>query len=1026
MKGYLELRCQSAFSFLRAASHPEDLAEAAAELEMPALALCDRDGLYGVVRFAQAARERGVRPLIGAEVALVEGGRLALLIRDAAGYRNLCRLLTAGHRGRPKGQCRVTLEEVERHAPGLLCLAAAAVDTTGEAETARRLLSRLQSAFGAGNLYLEVARHLAPGEERRNERLLALAESAHVEALATNDVRHAHARDRRLLDVFTCLAEGVALDRAGRRLLPNAERHLKSGAEMARLFSDRPALLDAARRAGERLQFSLEEPGYRFPEFPLPPGETAFSYLHRLVQQGARWRYRPLAVQHMQQLSHELALIAKLDLSGYFLVVWDICRFCRERGILVQGRGSAANSAVCYVLGITAVDPVGMKLLFERFLSEERGEWPDIDLDLPSGEAREEVIQYVYRRYGPHGAAMTANVITFRERGAVREIGKVLGLPAERLSEMSELLSGRDLPAEEAARQAGLDIAERRTRLLLELLPDIDKLPRHLGQHSGGMVLAAGRLDEMVPLEPAAMPGRTVVQWDKDDCARMGMIKVDLLGLGMLRALAEAVPLVRASEGVELDLARLPADDPAVYAMLRRADTVGVFQVESRAQMATLPRMKPRCFYDLVVEVALIRPGPLSGKMVHPYLKRRAGEEPVRYPHPSLEPVLARTLGVPIFQEQVMRMAMIAAGFSLRQVAELNRAMKRRSGRWLEEQVRLLFAGMAERGITGEAAEEIARGITMFLGRYGFPESHAASFALIAYASAYLKAHHPAAFACALLNAWPMGFYHPATLVQDARRHGVQVRPIDVGYSRWECRLEPDLGLRLGLRFVRGLRREAAERLFRERERRPFADLSDLTRRTGLRADELDTLAQAGACASLGLRRRQALWQASALAARAERPLLARLPLPAGKSPLREMGPAERSAADLEHTGLTAGPHPLSRLRPALRREGARPLASLSSLEDGARVRIAGMVITRQRPPSAKGMCFLTLEDESGIGNVVIAPPVFERFRAEVCAAPALMVEGRLERQREVLNVRAESCRALVPATGRHTARNFR
>jgi len=1025
MKGYPELRCQSAFSFLRAASHPEDLAEAAAELEMPALALCDRDGLYGAVRFAQAARERGVRPWIGAEVALAEGGRLALLIRDAAGYRNLCRLLTAGHRGRPKGQCQVSLDDIERHASGLLCLAAAAIDTDGEPEPARRLLARLQSALGAGNLYLEVARHLAPGEERRNERLLALAEGAKIPALAVNDVRHARARDRRLLDVFTCLAEGVLLDRAGRRLLPNAERHLKSGAEMAELFSDRPDLLEAARRAGERLQFTLEEPEYRFPEFPLPPGETAFSYLHRLVQQGARWRYRPLTSQHMQQLSHELALIDKLALSGYFLVVWDICRFCRERGILVQGRGSAANSAVCYVLGITAVDPVGMKLLFERFLSEERGEWPDIDLDLPSGEAREEVIQYVYRRYGPHGAAMTANVITFRPRGAIREIGKVLGLPADRLAGMSERLSGRDLPPGEAARQAGLDPAERRTRLLLELLPDVHQLPRHLGQHSGGMVLAAGRLDEMVPLEPAAMPGRTVVQWDKDDCARMGMIKVDLLGLGMLRALAEAVPLVRASEGVELDLARLPADDPAVYAMLRRADTVGVFQVESRAQMATLPRMKPCCFYDLVVEVALIRPGPLSGKMVHPYLRRRSGEEPVRYPHPSLAPILERTLGVPIFQEQVMRMAMIAAGFSLRQVAELNRAMKRRSGRWLEEQVRLLFAGMAERGITGEAAEEIARGITMFLGRYGFPESHAASFALIAYASAYLKAHHPAAFACALLNAWPMGFYHPATLVQDARRHGVPVRPIDVGHSRWECRLESDLGLRLGLRFVRGLRREAAERLCRERERRPFADLSDLARRTGLRSDELDTLAQAGACASLGLRRRQALWQASALAAGAEGPLLALLPPPGGKSPLPEMSPGERIAADLEHTGLTAGPHLFSRLRAALRREGARPLASLSSLEDGAQVRIAGMVITRQRPPSAKGMCFLTLEDESGIGNVMIAPPVFERFRAEVCAAPALMVEGRLERQRGVLNVRAESCRALATIAPRRAARHF-
>ncbi|HSA24173.1 MAG TPA: error-prone DNA polymerase, partial [Myxococcota bacterium] len=879
------------------------------------------------------------------------------------------------------------------------------------------------------------------GEDRRNQALLGLARRLGLGLLATNDVRHATRAGRRLLDVLTCLRLHVSLDTAGTRLRPNAERHLKAPAEMAALFADLPEALENTLRVAERCAFDLSELGYRFPDYPVPPGETQASFLHRLVQEGARWRYRPLEPRHTEQLARELAVIAKLELAGYFLVVWDIARFCRAEGILAQGRGSAANSAVCYALGITAVDPIGMGLLFERFLSEERGSWPDIDLDLPSGEQREAVIQYVYRRYGADGAAMTANVITYRQRSALREVGKVLALPEEPLGRLAALSRhhGRgELGAHEApgpgaeggypdadgdglvaaVREAGLAPEDARVRLLLELTRELQHLPRHLGQHSGGMVIAQGRLDRVVPLEPARMPGRMVVQWDKDDCADLGIIKVDLLGLGMLRALEEAVPLVRAHEGVELDLAHLPADDPEVYAMLQRADTVGVFQVESRAQMATLPRLQPRCFYDLVIEVALIRPGPIVGQMVHPYLNRRAGREPVVYAHPSLEPILARTLGVPLFQEQIMRVAMVAAGFCAGEAEELRRAMThKRSPERMAALAGRLRVGMAARGITGEAAEGILQAIASF-ALYGFPESHAASFALLVYASAYLKAHHPAAFTCALLNAWPMGFYHPATLVKDAQRHGLGVRPVDVGRSGWRCRLEPDGAVRLGLRFVSGLRQEAGARVEAEQARAPFADVRDFERRCRLREDELAALAELGAFGALGLGRREALWQVAALetSGRGERPLLARLPPPGEPSPLRPMRAEERTAADLRASGLTAGPHPMAHRRATLRARGALPAASLPLQAHGARAAVGGLVVIRQRPMTARGMCFITLEDESGLANLVLTPDVFAAHRAAIVGAPALFAEGRLEIRDGVTNLRVERVERLLPA----------
>ncbi|HLK12832.1 MAG TPA: error-prone DNA polymerase [Candidatus Binatia bacterium] len=1014
---YVELRCRSAFSFLTGASLPEDLADRAAALGYDALALADRGGVYGAPRFFQAARRAGMRALVGAEVPLAAGGTILLLVEDRHGYRRLCRLLTDAAMGRPKGAGVVDWAQLEEHAGGLFCLAGG-TDGPLAGPDAAAILDRLRALFPA-RLAVDVHRHRERAEERAMRRLADLAEAHGVPVVATNDVRHATPGARPLLDVLTAIRLGTTLDAAGRRLLANAERHLKAPAEMAALFGDRPAWIRASRRIAERCAFTLADLGYRFPEPALPPGETPIGRLRALTEAGARERWRPPGPRVRRQLAHELGVIERLGLAGYFLIVWDIVRFCRERGILVQGRGSAANSAVCYALGITAVDAVSMDLLFERFLSEERGEWPDIDLDLPSGERREDVIQYVYRRYGERGAAMTAAVVTYRTRSAVREVGKALGLAAEQVDRLTRLLRAHgwhDAHDELAAqlRHGGVDPAAPRIALLVDLVRRIQGLPRHLGQHTGGLVIAAGRLDEVVPLEPAAMPGRHVVQWDKDDCADLGLIKVDLLGLGMLAALEEALPLVRAHEGVDLDLAHLPPDDPRVYAMLQQADTIGVFQVESRAQMATLPRLKPARFYDLVVEVAIIRPGPIVGQMVHPYLRRRAGLAPVTYAHPALEPILARTLGVPLFQEQLLRIAMAVAGFSGGEAEELRRAMgfKRSVERMAAIEARLR-AGMAARGITGAVQDDIVRSITSF-ALYGFPESHAASFALIAYASAYLKAHHPAAFVCALLNCWPMGFYHPATLVKDAERHGVVFRPIDAGRSRWKCTLEAGesgLAVRLGLRYVRGLRREAAERLV---ARRPFASVAEAAQAGELARDEVEALAYAGAFAGLGLARRAALWQAAA-AERDPASLLAHV-RPEAAAPLAPMTPLEETAADYAATQLTTGPHVMAHLRSRLAAAGVCATRDLARVPHGGQVRVAGHVIVRQRPGTAKGMCFLTLEDETGTANAFLTPPLYERWRVLLNTAPLIEVAGRLERRDGVTHVRAERLRRLEAA----------
>ncbi|MEM7409242.1 MAG: error-prone DNA polymerase [Myxococcota bacterium] len=1042
---YVELRCRSAFSFLEAASNPEDLALAAADQGHEALALGDRDGLYGIPRFHQAACEAGVRAIVGAELRVASlppseaahprdlttlpSTALRFLVESPRGYRNLSQLITAAHARGEKGFALASWDECEEFAADLCVL------VRGDAELAGAPLDRVRALF-PGRTWVDVSRHGCREQERTNRRATDLAATLGVPIVATGDVRHATPAGRWLTDALTCLRWKTRLDQAGRKLAPNAEQHLHTREAMVERFADRPEWVRASRDIAERCEFGLANLGYRFPEFPIPPGETQSSFLRILTEYGARERYgHPLPERARRQIEHELAIIERLDLAGYFLIVHDIARFAREAPMLAQGRGSAANSAVCYALGITAVDPVAMGLLFERFLSEERGEWPDIDIDLPSGDQREKVIQYVFDKYGSHGAAMTAVVITYRTRMAVREMGKVLGLGDDAIDRLSKLLSSVEHPddpqtAEGALRAAGVDPESPRIALLLELVGQVRGLPRHLGQHSGGIVIAAGRLDAVVPIEPARMVDRRVVQWDKEDCADLGIIKIDLLGLGMLQALEDSLVQLECHQGIHVDLAKLPPDDPATYAMIQRADTVGTFQIESRAQMATLPRMKPERFYDLVVEVAIIRPGPITGKMVHPYLNRRAGREPVVYAHPSLEPILERTLGVPLFQEQLLRIAMVAAGFSGGEAEELRRAMGfKRSVEKMERIEARLIAGMTERGFDEAAREEIIRGITSF-ALYGFPESHAASFALIAYASSYLKCHHPAAFLAGLLNAQPMGFYSAATLVKDAQRHGVTVLPLDVAHSRWLARVDPGPEtaerVRLGLRSVSGLQEATAERLETTRAARPFASLADFSARVEPSRAELATLAELGALASIDPRsptRRSALWQVSGLA---REPLLARIDPAPSDSPLPDMSPLEETLADYARSGITTGDHLLAHLRPELDRRGVVRADALREIPDGRFVRTAGHAIVRQRPGTAKGFCFLTLEDETGTSNAVLTPRYFERFRSALHSAAVVEIAGPIQNVEGVIHVQVRELRPLIPREGLPASHDYR
>jgi error-prone DNA polymerase len=1092
---YTELHARSAFSFLEGASAPEELAGACAERGMRAMALLDRDGVYGAPRFHLAAQKLSLRAHIGAEVTSCSGWRYPLLVASRAGYQNLCRLITLMKLRARKGEGHVSSEEVAERTPGLICLTGggegplARALAQGGIEGAAQCVRQLCELFGRDNVYVELQRHFSREEEARNQAAIEIARELDLPLLATNGACYAQPQQREVLDVFTCIRHHRTLAAAGRLLSRNSERYLKFPAEMAHLFSDLPEAIANTQALSSRLEFTLNDLGYRFPQYPVPDGKSEIHFLRQRACEGMLWRYGAGNERARRQIERELAMIEKLDLAGYFLIVWDIVRFCRERNILVQGRGSAANSAVCYALGITAVDPVGMDLLFERFLSEERGEWPDIDLDLPSGDQRERAIQYVYERYGKLGAAMTANVITYRGRSAAREIGKVLSFDPETLNRLSSLVGAWEYTDanDTLARQfrdAGLDLQHLQIRKFFELCLAVQDLPRHLGQHSGGMVVCQDRLDSVVPLEPATMPGRVVVQWDKEDCADMGIVKVDLLGLGMMAVIEDSLKIIRQDYGEEIDLGRLPANDLAVYGALQKADTVGMFQIESRAQMAFLPRMHPTCFYDIVVQVGIIRPGPIVGKMVHPYLKRRQGREAPDSLHPSLEPVLARTLGVPLFQEQLLRMAMIAAGFTGGEAEELRRAFGfKRSEARMKDVEKKLRRGMTNKGIDPAIQDKIVQSITSF-ALYGFPESHAASFALLAYASAYLKCRYLAAFTAAILNNQPMGFYNSATLVKDAQRHGLKIRPIDITRSDWLCKLErpiapepqpplftasvlddasvlglpreeeeaapqkQDFALRLGMRFVKGLRAEIASEIVQERALRPFVSIDDLKLRIpAIQKSELTALAAVGALNFVGGRngrhRRDALWQIERAARRAG-PLLetaGESPTPSASqsadeagnspdsppasSPLLPMTPEERLIADFRGTGLTVGPHPMAYHRPELKRQGIRSASELRHLPDGTRVRIAGGVIARQRPGTAHGFVFLSLEDETGIANAIITPQLFDQAHVVIVHQQFLLIEGRLQNQDQVISVKAERIRPLAITRAETASHDF-
>ena len=1041
---YAELHCHSGFSLLDGASSPEELARRAAALGMPAIALTDHDDLGGAVRWAEAGDREAVKAIVGLELTVAEerhtgaagpdGGaprssvsHVTLLALDVAGYHNLSRLVTLA-RAKDRGEPRVTWDDVAAHAPGLFCLtgcgfgAVPQLVAQGADAAARERLGSLGEIF-AGNVAVECWDHALASERAVVPRLIALAGALDLPWLVTNDVHYAAPRGRLVHDVLTCLRHQTTLDEAGTLLRPNGEWYLKRPERVAHQWRHYPEGLAATLAVAERCAFRMDQLTPTLPAFPLPPGVSADQYLASLVAAGARERYgEDLTERHRRQLRHELDTIARMGLAGYFLIVWDIVREAGRLGVLAQGRGSAANSAVCYCLGITAVDPIGMELLFERFLSEDRREAPDIDIDFAHRD-RELVLQYVYRRYGRDHAAMVCEQISYRGRSAVRDTARVLGFSVQQADTLAEEVEWRggtdraDGPLEhEGAVGAGFDPDDRRVRLLSTVVRQLRHLPRHRSIHVGGFVLSERPLAEIVPIEPAAMPERTVIQWDKDDLAPARLIKIDLLGLGMLTLLQDAAGLLRRTRGVAFDLARLPMDDPAVYDMICRADTIGVFQIESRAQMNTLPRLAPRRFYDLVVEVALIRPGPIQGEMVHPYLRRRAGEEPVVYPHPSLEPILERTLGVPLFQEQGMQVAIAAAGFTPGEADELRRAMgHKRSHERMAAICEKLLAGMGRNGIDPGVARRIFNQIAAFAD-YGFPESHAASFALLVYASAYLKHYYPAEFACALLNAQPMGFYAPGTIVEDARRHGVQVRGVDVMRSAWDCAIEEG-AVRVGLRYVDGLGEKARERLEPLLAGRRPHTLEDWARRSGLTITQLRALAEAGGFDSLWPSRRSALWELLKHARGTPGPL-APLAHDRRAAPLPPLSPAELTEADYRVTGLSPAGHPMRHLRSAMREIGVITAGELERRADGEWVTVAGLVICRQRPGTAKGFCFVTLEDETGLTNVVITPPLFEANRKVVVRSPILVVRGVLQEEQGVRNVRGKTFAAPDPEGG--------
>ncbi|HSH62250.1 MAG TPA: error-prone DNA polymerase [Acidimicrobiales bacterium] len=1052
---YAELHCHSNFSFLDGASHPEELAEEAARLGLTALALTDHDGMYGAVRFAEAADAAKLPTVFGAELSLgltkpqngipdPEGTHLVVIARDPDGYARLCRAISQAQlNGQEKGRPQFDLAALaEAHGGHWLVLTGCRKGVVPKAlvdhgpQAAARRLADLSACFGRDNVAVELWDHGDPLDSARNDALVQLAVTTGTQLVATNNVHYATPARRRLATALAAIRARRSLDEIDGWLPPAASAHLRSGREMAQRFARYPGVVQQAADIAEQCAFDLSLVAPRLPDWPVPPGHTEMTWLRHLTAEGAEKRYGPPDQEWVNgaygQIDHELDVIEHLGFAGYFLVVWDIVEFCRRSDIYCQGRGSAANSAVCYALGITNADAVGLGLLFERFLSPERDGPPDIDLDIES-DRREEAIQYVYQRYGRDRAAQVANVITYRPRSAVRDTAKALGHSPGQQDAWSKQVDAwgplsqtldHDIP------QAVMDLAEQ-----------LQGFPRHLGIHSGGMVICDRPVTEVCPVEWGRMANRTVLQWDKDDCAAVGLVKFDLLGLGMLSAVHYAVDLIAEHHCTHVDLAALPQEDE-VYDDLCRADSVGLFQVESRAQMATLPRLRPRCFYDLVVEVALIRPGPIQGGSVHPYIRRRKGDEPVTYLHPLLERSLAKTLGVPLFQEQLMQMAIDVAGFTPAEADQLRQAMgSKRSQSRMEALRGRLYVGMADRGITGEVADAIWDKLVAF-ANFGFPESHSVSFAYLVYASAWLKHHYPAAFCAALLNAQPMGFWSPHTLVADARRHGVVVRGPDVNASAAKATLEGSVRscapqgsstahrteqppVRLGLEYVRTIGDDVARRLVDERNAEgPYADMEDAVRRCRLTQPQVEALATAGAFTSLGLERREALWVAGAVSqSRPER--LSGVVTGAHAPTLPGMSPVEEAAADFWATGLSPTSSPTEFARPHLDELGVVTAAGLAEAEPGSRVLVGGVVTHRQRPATAEGTIFLNLEDETGLVNVICSRGVWARHRRVARSAPALLVRGRLERAEGVTNVVAERITTLDLAMGTRS-RDFR
>lgn len=1025
---YAELHCKTNYSFLTGASHADELVERAIALGYSALAVTDENTLAGVVRAFAAARETKLKLIIGAELTPQDAPPVVVWAINRTGYGNLSKLLTLGRRRAPKGHCWLTLEDIAQHNKDLLAGVIPMLegdrdrhshweetdpsyDWYFDPDIQTQTPHAYREIFGDRG-YLLAELYQGVDDRNRLEQIQQLANQTGLPPVAAGDVLYHCSMRMPLHDVLTAVKHKTTVSLSGGLLLPNAQRHLKAIEQRAQQFTMLPAAIERTMEIADRCQFQLDQLRYEYPEELAPPGLTPFEYLTQLTWKGASKRYPsgvPAKVQ--QQLHHELKLIDEMRYEAYFLTVWDLVRFARSQNILCQGRGSAANSAVCFVLGVTSVDPDTTSLMFERFVSKERDEAPDIDVDFEH-ERREEVLQYLYNKYGRHRAGLAATVITYRSRSAIRDVGKALGLSLDRVDALAKQVDGyhnvEDL--EKRCEQVGVDPESETGYRLCYLINELLGFPRHLSQHVGGMVITQGNLDELVPIENAAMVDRTVIQWDKDDLEELGLLKVDCLCLGMLTAIRKCFAMIHSRGGPQLTLASVPKEDPLVYDMICAADTIGVFQIESRGQMSMLPRLKPRCWYDLVIEVAIVRPGPIQGNMVHPYLRRRNGEEEPIYPNDEIKEVLQRTLGVPIFQEQAMKLAVVAAGFTPGEADQLRRAM----GAWrktgvIEKFKDKLMKGMAQRGLSSEFADQVFRQIRGF-GEYGFPESHAASFAKLVYISAWLKYHHPAAFTASILNSLPMGFYAPAQLVADARQHGVKVLPIDVNSSEWDNRLEGSEGaLRLGFRQINGLKQTSAERITKDRsDRGPFSSIAELGRRTGLTQAVIAKLSQADAFASLKQNRRSALWQALGQEQKAiEQPLLSGLDEHDDDAALclPQLEPYQEVVEDYRSIGLSLKNHPMAFYREKLNELSVTQTQALADCRDGQHVRVAGLVTLRQRPSTAKGITFVTLEDESGTANLVVKPGIWERYYKTARTCPAWIVHGKLEKKSGVIHV---------------------